>query len=163
MKTLRKIALLSAASLALAAFGAAGARAQGFTMTDVGGTFTLPLQALWGTMTLPAGSYTLQYGYAPSGLPVVEVQGKAKESPHGIIAAQGHSRASGTQNSIVCVREGSTLVVRGLEMAAVDESASFALPRGTQLIANRSNDKKNVQLAEGPKLIQRIPVALNSK
>jgi hypothetical protein len=163
MEKIRNLVVLFGLSLTLVALGATGARAQGFTMTGVGGAFTLSHEARWGTVTLPAGSYTLQYGYAGSGLPVVEVHGTANGGPHVIIAAQGQNQTSGTKNAIVCVREGSRLVVRELEMAAISESASFALPRGAQLTAKQSNGKKNIQLAEGPMLIQRIPIKLNSK
>jgi hypothetical protein len=163
MKTIRNFATLFGLSLMLAAFGAAGARAQGFTMTDVGGSFNLPLQAQWGGMTLPAGTYTLHYGYAASGRPVVEVQGEAKGSPHGIIMARSHDRATGTKNAIICVREGDTLAVQGLELAAAGDSASFSLPRGARLTARQGNSKGTVQVAEAPMLIQRVPVSLDTK
>jgi hypothetical protein len=145
----------------LAAFGAAGARAQGLTMTGVGGTFNLPREAQWGAMTLPAGNYTLHFGYAVSGMPVVEVRGTAKGSPQGIFIAQAHNSASGTKNAIVCVRQGDALVVRGLELAAAGESATFALPHGAQLTARQRNANRNIQIAEVPMLIRRAPVNLN--
>ena len=160
MKSIRSFVTLFGLSLMLAAFGAAGARAQGFTMTGVGGTFNLPREAKWGAMVLPAGNYTLNYGYAASGMPVVAVRGTAKGSPQGIIIAQAHNRASGTRNVIVCVRQGDALVVRGLELAAVGESATFALPHGAQLTARQHNANKNIQIAEAPMLIQRVPVSL---
>ena len=163
MKTIRNFATLFGLSLMLAAFGAAGARAQGFTMTGVGGSFNLPLQAQWGSMTLPAGTYTLQYGYAASGRPVVQVQGTAKGSPHGIIIARAHDKATGTKNAIICVREGDTLAVQGLEMAVAGESASFSLPRGAQLTARQRNSQGTVQVAEAPMLIQRVPISLDAK
>jgi hypothetical protein len=163
MKTIRSFATLFGLSLMLAAFGAAGARAQGFTMTGVGGTFNLPREAQWGSMTLPAGTYTLHYGYAASGRPVVEVRGTAKGSPQGIIVARAHNNATGTKNAIICVREGDTLLVQGLELAAAGESASFWLPRGARLTALRHNSNGNVQVAEAPMLIQRVPVTLNAR
>lgn len=163
MKTIRSFVTLFGLSLVLAAFGVAGARAQGFTMTDVGGTFNLPRDAQWGAMTLPAGEYTLHYGYAASGRPMVEVRGTAKGSPQGIIVAQGYDNASGTRNAIVCVRTGDALVVRGLELAAAGQSASFALPRGAKLTVQQHNSNKTIQIAEAPMLIQRVPVRLNEK
>ncbi len=163
MKSIRNFVTLFGLSLMLAAFGAAGARAQGFTMTSVGGTFNLPFEAQWGAMTLPAGTYNLNYGYASSGLPVVEVRGEAKGSPSGFILAQAYDKTSGTRNVIVCVREGSAGIVRGLELSVIGESASFALPRGAQLTAQEHNGNKNIQLAGGPMLVQRLPVRLNGK
>jgi hypothetical protein len=163
MKSIRSLATMFGLSLMLAAFGAAGARAQGFTMTGVGGSFNLPLEAQWGSMTLPAGTYTLQYGYAPSGMPVVEVRGEAKGSPQGIIVARAHNNATGTKNAIICVREGDTLAVQGLELAVAGESASFWLPRGARLTARQGNNNGNAQVAEAPMLIQRVPISLDAK
>jgi hypothetical protein len=163
MKSIRSFVTLFGLSLMFAAFGAAGARAQGFTMTNIGGTFDLPFQVQWGSMTLPAGTYTLNYGYDTSGLPVVEVRGEAKGSPHGFVLSRGYDYASGTKNAIVFVREGQTGIVRGLEMAAAGTTSTFAMPRGTQLTAHQSNSKGNIQLAEAPMLIQRVPITLNKK
>jgi hypothetical protein len=163
MKSIRTFVTLFGLTLMLAAFGAIGARAQGFTMTSVGGTFNLPFAAQWGSMNLPAGTYTLNYGYAPSGLPVVEVRGEAKGSPHGFILSQGYNEASGTKNAIVCVREGNSGIVRGLELSAAGTSATFAMPRGAQLTAQEHNGDGNIQLAEAPMLIQRVPITLNQK
>jgi hypothetical protein len=163
MKTIRNFVTLFGLSLMLAAFGAAGARAQGLTMTNVGGTFNLPLEAQWGSMTLPAGNYALHFGYAASGMPVVEVRGTEKGSPQGIFIAQAHNNASGTKNAIICVREGDGLLVQGLELAAAGESASFSLPRGARLTARQRNSNGTVQVAEAPMLIQRVPISLNAK
>lgn len=163
MKTIRSLTILAGLSLVLLALGVTGAKAQdgqSLSITNLNGTFTLPLDAQWKNMSLPAGTYTLQYGTL-NGFHIVEVQGTAKGSPHGLILVQQPESTSAKNNAIVCVREGGTLVVRALEMPSIGQSANFAMPRGTQLTAH--NHTGYTQLAEAPMLIQRIPVALNAK
>lgn len=163
MKTIRSLMILAGLSMAVLALSATGAKAQGLTMTNIGGKFTLPLEAVWGHATLPAGEYTLRYGYAPSGLPVVEVLGTAKGSRHAFILAQAADTASGARNAIVCVRDGGILIVRALEMPVVGQTASFAMPHGAQLMAHVQSDNTNTLLAGGPMLIQRVPITGSSK
>ncbi|HEV2247986.1 MAG TPA: hypothetical protein VGW37_15145, partial [Terriglobia bacterium] len=87
MKTIRSLTAMLGLFLALYALGAAGARAQAIYSTQFVGKFTLPFATQWGTMTLPPGDYTLEYGARETGHRVVNVQGTAKGSPHGMILA----------------------------------------------------------------------------
>jgi hypothetical protein len=163
MKTIRSLMTLVGFSVMLFTLGVTGAQAQGLTMTNVGGKFTLPLETQWGPAALPAGDYILHFGYAPSGLPVVEVRGTAKGSPHVFIFAQAADLASGAHSAIICFREGSTLIVRSLEMPTTGQSASFALPGSAKLVAQNGKHNRYVQLAQAPMLIERIPVATSAK
>jgi hypothetical protein len=163
MKRIRSLMTLAGFSLALVAFGAAGARAQVLTTTNLVGTFTLPFAAQWGAVTLPAGDYTLRYGVAPGGTAVVEVQGTAKGSPHGFILAQSHDRTSAAKNAIVCIHAGKGGIVRGLDLPAIGESAEFALPQGIKLMANQRDNRTYAQLGDTPELIQRLSIKLNGK
>ena len=164
MKSIRNWVTLVGLTMVAFALCATGARAQSLTTTNFAGTFNLPFQAQWGSTSLPAGEYSLYYGSLHDGSPqMVEVVGKEKHTPHVLILPQGVNDASTTQSALVCVREGNTGIVRALEMPQIGQAVEFNMPRGTQLIANRSNGKKNVEIAEGPKLIQRIPITLNSK
>lgn len=165
MKTIRSLTILAGLSLVLLALGVTGARAQdgqSLSITNFNGTFTLPLDAQWGKTSLPAGNYTLRYGTL-NGSHMVEVRGTAKGNPHGLILVQQPESTSVKNNAIVCVREGSALVVRALEMPSIGRSANFAMPRGTQLTAHNRNHKGYTQVAEAPVLIERIPVTLNAK
>jgi hypothetical protein len=166
MKTIRNMMTVVGLSMVLFALGVAGAKAQqgqGLVVTDAAGTFTLPMDAQWGKMALPAGDYSLYYGRVAGGGPsMLEVVGNAKGSPHGFILAQTHNPTSATKSSIVCVREGDTLIVRALEMASVGKTIFFSLPHGAQLTAHRQN-KRTYELADGPMLIQRVPLTLNAR
>jgi hypothetical protein len=167
MKNTRNLAAMVGLSVMLFALGVTGAKAQqsqGLSVTDFGGTFTLPHDAVWGKMTLPAGDYSLYYGQlSDGGIKVVEVVGKTEGSPHGFILAQMPNPTSAMKNGIVCVREGNSLVVRALEMSAIGESVNFRLPHGARLTARNANHNGYMQLAEAPMLIERIPVTLNAK
>jgi hypothetical protein len=163
MKTIRSLMTLAGLSLVLFALSATGAKGQILHSTHFAGTFTLPFEAQWGKMTLPAGDYTLEYGLLNGGGPLVVVRGKAEGSPSGIILAGASDGTSAAKNAIVCIRNGNTLVVRALEMPAIGESANFALPHGAQLEARSRNHRGYTQLAEAPMLVERIAVALNAK
>ena len=163
MKTIRSLMTLAGLSLVLFALGATGARGQIAYPARFAGTFTLPFEAQWGTMTLPAGDYTLQYGTLDNGHRLVLVQGTAKGSPHGMIQAGPVGETSASKNAIVCVREGNALIVRALEMPAIGESARFNQPGGVKLVAHNGKHNGYTQFADAAMLIQRIPVTFNAK
>jgi hypothetical protein len=163
MKTIRNVMTLVGLSLAVLALGATGAKAQGLSSTSFGGTFTLPFEAQWGAMTLPAGNYSLSYGQPfPGGTYAVEVVGKTEGSPHGMILVRAGGQVSATKDSLICVREGDSLVVRKLDMPAIGKSVNFALPHGLRLVAHKQRHGMYT-LAEAPMLIQRVPVQMNGK
>jgi hypothetical protein len=167
MKTIRSLMTKVGFSMVVLALGATGAWAQqapSLSATSFAGTFTLPIDAQWGSMTLPAGEYSLYYGRAGAGeFHMVEVVGKTNASPHGVILAQQPESASATKNSIVCARDGDALIVRALEMPAIGTSVNFRLPHGAKLVAHNGKRGGYTQLAEAPMLIQRIAVTLNAK
>jgi hypothetical protein len=162
MKNIRNLVTLTGLFVVFFALGATGARAQSLNTTNFAGTFTLPFVVQWGPATLPAGEYSLYYGRLNNGGPAtVEVIGKEGRTPHALILAQGINDASMKKSALVLIREGNAGIVRVLEMPAVGEAVEFSMPRHTQLMAQKGNGSKNVQIAEGPKLIQRIPITLS--
>jgi hypothetical protein len=164
MKTIRNITILVGLSAALFILVATGARAQELSTTSFAGTFTLPFDTQWGAMTLPAGDYNLSYGMPfKGGNYAVVVAGKAEASPRGMILTGPRNDVSAAKNALVCIREGDVLFVRALELPAIGESISFALPHGAQVTAHQRNGSTNFQLAEAPVLIQRLPVLAAAK
>ena len=130
MKTFRNITVLVGLSAVLFALVATGARAQTLALTSFSGTFTLPLDAQWGAMTLPAGDYSLSYGQPfKGGIHAVTVAGEAVGSPHGMILMKARSQTSASKNKLLCVREGNKLYVRTLELASIGESVHFKIPQ----------------------------------
>lgn len=160
MKAIRSYLTVVGLNLMFLVAGVAGARAQTLRVTEFSGTINLPVETQWQGATLPAGSYSLYYGTRVGGTYYVELDGKTHGTSHVFVLPQAHNQSSAANNELVCVREGSQLVVLGLKMPQIGESVSFAMPRGAELMAHRTNGSRNVEIAEGPRLIQRIPVTL---
>jgi hypothetical protein len=164
MKTIRSLMTFAGLFVGFLVLGTAGAKGQVLETPSFSGTFTLPVQAQWGKMHLPAGEYTFSYGQMFSGGAYgVRVDSKAKGSPHGFVLVESKDDASSTKSQLLCAREGNTLIVRALELPAIGESISFSLPRGAHLLAQNGNHNHDVQLAQAPMLIERIPVAASAK
>ena len=150
--------------VAVFALSTTGANAQSLMRSSFAGTFTISHEAQWGKLTLPAGTYNLYYGSLnDAGVKVVEVAGKAKGSPHGVVLVVGKDETSAAKNSLVCIREGDALIVRRLEMPAIGTSAQFSMPRGARLVAQNAKHTGYTQLAEAPMLFERVPVTFNAK
>jgi hypothetical protein len=161
MKNIRNLVTLVGLTVVFFALSATGARAQSLSNTRFSGTFTLPFEAQWGPVTLQPGAYNLYYGrLTDGGSAMVEVVGKENRRPHVLILSQGVNPASTRKSALVCIREGNVGIIRVLEMPQLGEAVEFKMPHGTQLMAQNRFGSKNVQIAEGPKLIQRIPVTL---
>ena len=164
MKTIRNLMTLAGLSALFLALGAAGARAQSIPNPNLAGRFNLPFEAQWGATTLPVGEYSLYYGrLLNGGIPMVEIVGKDKGSPHVFIFPMGTDVPSTTENALVLVRQGSAGVVRSLELPAIGTSVDFALPPNTNFMARNGQHNNYAQLAKGSMLLQRIPVTLSKK
>ena len=162
MKTIRNLVILVGLSVVFFALVATGARAQSLSTTSFSGTFTLPFEVQWGPTTLSPGEYSLYYGRLFGGGPApVAVVGQANRTVHALILAQGVNDTSIKKSALVCIREGNVGIVRVLDIPQLGEAVTFSMPRGTQMMARKNNGNKNVKMAEGPKLIQRIAVTLN--
>ena len=94
---------------------------------------------------------------------MVEIVGKDQGSPHAFILPVGVTDAKATKNTLVCIREGDIGIVRALQMPAIGASVEFKLPSHTRLMARNGQHNKYAQLAEGPMLVQRIPVTFSNK
>ncbi len=164
MKAIRTYVTLVGLSLVLFALSTVGARGQVPYLTHFAGTFTLPFEAQWGTMALPVGDYTLEYGkLLDDGTGLVVVRGTEKGSLQ-VILSRPARQTSTAKNAIVCIREGNTLIVRALEMQALGGSVHFPLPRGAKrVVRNNGKHRGYTQLVEVPVLLQRISATLNAK
>jgi hypothetical protein len=150
MKTIRHYALMKYAAFVLLAicFNAALAAAQ-----DAGavyrGSFHLPFEARWGTAVLPPGDYTLALNSTtvPS---MVTVRG---EKTAIMVQAQLMARHTGSDRSaLVLVRRAKKGVVRSLYLAEMEIAFHYGLPKEERPV-----------LAQGPQLIQRIPVTMTGR
>ncbi len=158
MKTIRRLMIPVGVLMMFFALAAARASAQELNSTHFSGTFTLPFEAQWGAMTLPAGDYTLSYGYITAGdVRGVGITGKEEGSPRGWIISVPGGNTEATENYLLIVRNGEGGYVRALELADIGESAQFMMPHGvkveTKILNGKASHKTNTQLAE-----IRIPV-----
>jgi len=163
MKTIRTFMTLAGLCMVLVALGAISASAAVISFPRFTGSFTLPTQAQWGAMTLPAGNYSLHYGQAfNGGTNAVEVVNQADGSVLGTILVEARNDTSAHGNSLVCTREGNVDIVRALDLPALGESLNFALPHGAQVVASLQNHKPNTALKEEASLYTgRVPVTVN--
>ena len=159
MKKFWNSVMMAGLTVVLVVLCAPGAKAQSTSPTLFGGTVNLPFQMQWGPMVLPAGEYTLHYGAVNGTTYVVEVQGRGKGSPHGLILARNPNPSSARTSSLTCIREGNIGIVRKLEMPGIGRSISFAMPNGAMLMAN--NHRGNAGGTVAQLTVQRIPVLVN--
>lgn len=154
MRSTRNFLTLAGLSLVLLFLGATGARGQVLNPPHFVGSFTLPFNAQWGTMNLPAGDYTLRYGTLLAGATLVEIAGKAKSSPHGVVLTVGRDKTSSTatKSALICIRNGNGGIVSELQMAEIGESVTFHTPHGakvrSKVIAEHQNNSGNTWLVQ---------------
>jgi hypothetical protein len=163
MKTVRNMTIVMGLALAVFGLAATSANAQTLTTTSFGGTFTLPFEAQWGSMTLPAGDYSLFYGHLNGrGTYLVEVAGKAEGSPHGMVITRGRNQAKTSENVIVCVREENKGYIRGLQIGVIGESATFKIPHGVEvrarIVVENQKHKGNTHLAQASTVVELVPI-----
>jgi len=113
------------------------------------GTFTLPFETRWGTAILPPGEYSLALNSTT--MPVrATVRGE-----NGAVLIQAEAmatRAGSDQSSLILTRRSRRGIVRSLYVAELGTAFYFAVPKAERLV-----------IAEGPELIQRIPVVRTGK
>lgn len=163
MKSIRVCLTVVGLTLVSLVAGVSGARAQTLQATVFSGTINLPAQAEWQGKVLPAGEYSLHYGTRVDGIQLVEIEGKTRGTPHLFIMPQAHKRSSANQNELVCARDGNQLVVLGLQIAGLGESLSFAMPGGTQRMAQQTSGGASSQVATAEPQIQRVPVTTKGR
>jgi hypothetical protein len=165
MKTIRNMAILVGVGLALFASGTTSAKAQTLTSAAFSGTFTLPFDAQWGSMNLPAGDYNLYYGrWNGDGAFTVEIMGNADRNPHGVVLTRGRNLISTGENVLVCVRKGNKGYVRSLKLPAIGEAAEFAMPHGVEVESKliAKHESSNPRMAEVRISVNQVPINLNA-
>ena len=114
------------------------------------GKFTLPFEAQWGPVSLPAGDYAFTLDSTAMGSRVVTVvQGQRKVA---MVMAQGRSHGdSAKASALIVTRSGGRARIQALHL---DELGDFfySAPKA-----------EGLQMASAPQLIQRIPVFANGK
>lgn len=117
-------------------------------------SFSLPFEARWGNITLPAGDYSVHFNTNDAGSGFVLLgQGTRKIGFVGVLNAETPSTPAKSQ--LLIVREGSMATVHILYIAELGTAFHFKVPERfevyTRLIAR----------AGEPAVIQRIPVTVS--
>ncbi len=136
MKTIRYL-LMAVAALGLFA-GVAQAQ-------DYLGKFTLPIEAQWGKALLPAGNYTLEHNSLRRS-DLVTIRNE-KETVMAIAVSQAWNADRSQKSALVLARMKGKTVVRTLVLAELGMEFIYPWPKG-----------ERIRIAEGPVLIQRIPI-----
>ena len=114
------------------------------------GKFTLPFEAQWGGVTLPAGGYAFTLNSTAVGSRVVTVV--RDQQKVAIVMAQGRSKSDSTKASaLIVTRIGGRARIDALHLAEVGDFFYIA-PKA-----------EGLQTASVPQLIQRIPVFTSGK
>jgi len=127
-------------ALAAGCMFAGVASAQDFT-----GKFTLPCEVQWGTAVLPAGNYTLEHNSARRS-DLMTIRGE-KETVMALPVSQSFDADRSGKSALILARMKGKAVVRVLVLTELGMEFTYAWPKG-----------EHVLLAQGPVLIQRIPV-----
>ena len=123
---------------------------------DVRGTFTLPFEAKWGQATLPAGDYEFKLHTAsPPYIAVVS----GTDGRSFIMAQTVTDRDASGDNALILVRRGKSGTVRALRLS----NASPGKPNAGLVFQYAAPKGERQLLAQGPVLIQRIPVLVSGK
>ncbi len=136
MKTIRYL-LMAVAALGLFA---SVAQAQ-----DYLGKFTLPVETQWGKAVLPVGNYTLEHNSLRRS-DLVTIRNE-KETVMAIAVSQAWNADRSQKSALVLARMKGKTVVRTLVLAELGMEFIYPWPKG-----------ERIRIAEGPVLIQRIPI-----
>ena len=114
------------------------------------GKFTLPFEAQWGEVTLPAGDYAFTLHSTALGSRIVTVvQGQRKVA---MVMAQGRSHGdSAKASALIVTRSGGRARIHALHLAELGDFF-YGAPKA-----------EGLQMASTPQLIQRIPISTNGK
>lgn len=147
MKTIRSLTLVKTLLVvAILCWSATLASAQ----SAIKGEFSLPFEAHWGQVVLPAGDYSFNLASvrAPT---VIQIRG---EQANVLVMAQATTDLPSPtdESALVLVRSGSNRIVRSLRLGPLGVSLFYAPHKG-----------KAVNVAQAPELIQRLPVHVTGK
>jgi hypothetical protein len=112
------------------------------------GSFTLPFEARWGSIVLPAGEYefTLDHGSVQGKITVWTGTRKAV----GFVTNQGvRDQQAVDRSELVLVRSGGTYAVRALRLEELGMTLEYSVPK-----------REKQLITQAPQLLQRIPVAM---
>jgi hypothetical protein len=112
------------------------------------GSFTLPFEARWGTVVLPAGEYsfTLDRGVVGGRVTITTEDRQAA----GFVLNQGvYDRQTIDHSELILVRDGGNYTVRALRLEDRGLTLEYSVPM-----------TEGQLITQAPQLLERIPVAM---
>jgi hypothetical protein len=115
------------------------------------GKFTLPFEAHWGGLTLPAGDYSFQLNSSGHGSDMIVVlQGTRKL---GFVMSEAYNQApQSEQSELIVTRSSGRARIVALHAGELGTDFYYHLPKAEGRL-----------IASAPELIQRIPVSRNGR
>jgi hypothetical protein len=118
---------------------------------EIGGKFTLPFEARWGTAVLPAGNYSFRVNASENPCMVSVSQGGRVVA---FIMTSSTSRGEVAGSSaLIAVRGAESYRIRALRLAEAGVVLQYMPPKA---------ERRQI-LAQKPELFQRLPVLLAAK
>jgi len=118
-------------------------------MTDAVGKFTLPFEAKWGRAVLPAGEYSFTISHI-TGSPQLLAVRTGPKAVALIVASTMQKSKRSDENTLVAVRQGGQHSIQLLKLGCIGETYTYQPPKGA----------KPSQIAQGPRLLERVPVTI---
>jgi hypothetical protein len=112
------------------------------------GTFTLPFEARWGQIVLPAGEYSFTLDHALVGS-IVTIQAETGQTL-GFVQTQGiYDRQTFDRSELILVRSGGNYTIRALRLAELGLTLEYSVPKTEKQL-----------ITQAPRLLERIPVTM---
>lgn len=148
MKTNRSLSLVKFAVLAVvtACFGAGLANAQ-----EIQGKFNLPFELHWGQAVLAPGDYSFRLNFSGDS-PDYTVVTREQDQKETIVMASTRGHSSSGKSGLIVERHGDRGTVRTLRLAEAGLVIEYPAAKVQPQV-----------LAQGPKMIQRIPILVAQK
>ncbi len=117
--------------------------------TSAQGKFTLPFETRWGLATLPAGDYSFRME-SSSSPQVIHIWGQEQTV---LVTSAGISREKTAEHSaLIIVRHGKRGTVRAFYLEHLGLTLNYFPPKAERQV-----------VAEGPELIQKLPVLASAR
>ena len=114
------------------------------------GSFTLPFEARWGNIVLPAGQYSFTLDHATAQGIVTIQKETGRYGYMGRVLNQGtYDRQVVDHSELVLVRSGGNYRIRALRLGDLGMTFEYSVPKGERQL-----------ISQTPQLLERIPVRM---
>jgi hypothetical protein len=116
---------------------------------DAVGKFTLPFEARWGKAVLPAGNYSFTVSHTGGSPELLAIKNGSKAVALVMASGVRESKPS-NDNTLVAVRNGGQHSIQLLKLGCIGQTFFYQPAKGA----------KPSLMAEGPRLVERVPITV---